>query len=312
MVAGNMKEYLNARLINRLRKPAGCVDVVLDTDTCNEIDDQYALAYLVRSEEKLCLKAIYAAHFHNEKTTGPAEGMEKSYEEILRVLSLMERQDLDKIVFRGSKTYLPSEGEPVISDASRDLAERAMAYCEESPLYVIAIGAITNIASAILMNPEIINRIVVVWLGGHAHDWPHNREFNLRQDVAGARVLFGCGVPLVQLPCQGVVSSFTISEPELEHWLRGKNRLCDYLADRTIEEGRKSGCMTWTRTLWDVTAVAWLLDCDFMEDKLVYSPIPEYDYTYTFSSNRHFIRYVYHIKRDRLMQDLIRKLTSCR
>ena len=50
-------------LLNRLNKPAGPVDVVLDTDTYNEIDDQYALSYLVKSGDKLHLKAVYAAPF---------------------------------------------------------------------------------------------------------------------------------------------------------------------------------------------------------------------------------------------------------
>ena len=78
MVSNDMMEYKNACLLKRLRKPAGCVDVVIDTDTFNEIDDQFALAYLIRSEEKLHLKAIYAAPFHNEKSAGPEDGMEKS------------------------------------------------------------------------------------------------------------------------------------------------------------------------------------------------------------------------------------------
>lgn len=59
----------NARLIRRLEKPKGRVDVVIDTDTYNEIDDQYALSYLIKSDEKLDLKAIYAAPFFNEKST---------------------------------------------------------------------------------------------------------------------------------------------------------------------------------------------------------------------------------------------------
>ena len=46
------------KMIRRLRKPQGRVDVVIDTDTFNEIDDQYALSYLIRSDEKLDLKAI--------------------------------------------------------------------------------------------------------------------------------------------------------------------------------------------------------------------------------------------------------------
>ena len=68
----------NARLIRRLEKPKERVDVVIDTDTYNEIDDQYALSYLIKSDEKLDLKAIYAAPFFNEKSTGPADGMRRA------------------------------------------------------------------------------------------------------------------------------------------------------------------------------------------------------------------------------------------
>ena len=301
----------NAKIIKRLEKPSGKVDVVIDTDTYNEIDDQYALAYLIKSDEKLNLKAIYAAPFSNAKASGPAEGMEKSYQEILNVLTLMKREDLKESVFKGSTEYMPSETVPVVSDAAKDLAERAMQYTEEKPLYVIAIGAITNVSSAILMNPDIIDRIVLIWLGGNAVNWPHNKEFNLYQDVAGARIVFGCGVPMVQLPCMGVVSAFTTSGPELEYHLRGKNELCDYLIDVTTKEAMRCyGGNTWTRPIWDVTAVAWLLDGDFEEDYLIHSPIPEYDDRYAFDNNRHFIKYVYHIKRDNLFADLFKKLTK--
>ena len=300
----------NARLIRRLEKPKGRVDVVIDTDTYNEIDDQYALSYLIKSDEKLDLKAIYAAPFFNEKSTGPADGMEKSYREIMNVLTLLEREDLKEHVYRGSTEYLASETEPVISDAAKDLAKRAMDYTEEHPLYVVAIAAITNVASALLLNPDIKNRIVLIWLGGNATNWPDNKEFNLYQDVAGARIVFGCGVPLVQLPCMGVVSAFTTSGPELEYHLRGKNKLCDYLVNVTTTEAAAcNGGAVWTRPIWDVTAVAWLLDDDFEEDCLIHSPIPEYDNRYAFDNNRHFIKYVYHIKRDKLFADLFAKLS---
>ena len=299
----------NISLIRRLEKPAGKVDVVLDTDTYNEIDDQFALAYLVKSPEKLNLKAIYAAPFANEKSTGPADGMEKSYAEIFNILTLLERDDLKEVTYRGSTEYLKSETEPVISDAAKHLAELAMKYSEEKPLYVIAIGAITNVASALLIKPEIKNRIVLIWLGGHALHWHNNNEFNLYQDVAGARIVFGCGVPLVQLSCMGVVSAFTISGPELEHWLRGKNKLCDYLVDTTTKEAEISnGKNVWTRVIWDVTAVAWLLDGRFMEDRYEHSPIPEYDNHYSFNNNRHLYKYVYFIHRDSLFRDLFKKL----
>lgn len=298
-------------MMKRLEKPQGKVDVVLDTDTYNEIDDQFALSYMVKSDEKLNVKAIYAAPFFNEKSSGPEDGMEKSYEEILRLLTLLGREDLKKEVYRGSTKYMPSETEPVISDAAEDLVKRAMEYTQENPLYVVAIGAITNISSALLINPEIKNRIVLIWLGGHALHWPHNREFNLDQDIAGARIVFGCGVPLVQLPCMGVVSEFATGEQELEYHLRGKNELCDYLIDTAISEGRIApGGPTWTRVIWDVTAVAWLMDEEFVEDRLIRSPIPEYDGYYAYDPDRHFIKYVYHVKRDALFADLFKKLVK--
>jgi len=285
------------------------VDVVLDTDTYNEIDDQYALAFLIKSQAKLRVKALYAAPFFNERSYGPADGMRKSHAEILNVLRLMGREDLHGIVHMGSESYLPSETQAVDSPAARHLAELAMGYTKEAPLYVVAIGAITNVASALLMRPEIRERIVLVWLGGHALHWPDNTEFNLSQDVAAARVVFGCGVPLVQLPCMGVVSAFTTCGPELEYWLRGKNPLCDYLVDRTTSAALdEQKIHTWTRALWDVTAIGWLLDGEYMLDRLEHSPIPQYDHHYSFDPNRHMIRYVYHIHRDKLFAALFEAL----
>jgi len=294
-----------AELLKKLERPTGKVDVVLDTDTYNEIDDQFALSYMIKSGDMLNVKAVYAAPFFNEKSTGPADGMEKSYHEILKVLDLLEREDLKACVFRGSDRYLSSETEPVISDAAKDLAERAMTYTEENPLYVVAIGAITNVASALIMKPEIKDRMVVVWLGGHAYHWPENTEFNLYQDVAAARIIFGCGVPFVQLPCMGVVSAFTVSDADLTNHLKGKNKLCDYLVENVFEEV-KGYCdsSVWSRVIWDVTAVAWLLNEEFMSDVIVHSPIPEYDGRYAFDDRRHFIKYVYHINRDELLRDL--------
>ena len=106
-----------------LQVPKGPVDMVLDTDAYNEIDDQFAIAYALRSADKLNLTALYAAPFFNAHSSGPRDGMEKSYDEILKLLALAgEKRD----VFRGSETYLPDEKTPVLSDAARDLAERAM------------------------------------------------------------------------------------------------------------------------------------------------------------------------------------------
>ena len=290
--------------LHMLQCPQGPVDLVLDTDTYNEIDDQFALSYALFATEKLNLKAVYAAPFHNERSSGPRDGMEKSYQEILNLFRLAGRETM---AFRGAAQYLPDEKTPVPSSAAEDLCRRAMGYSPEQPLYVAAIGAITNIASALLLQPEIADRMVVIWLGGHSIHWPDNHEFNCFQDVAAARVVFQSGVPLVILPCMGVVSACTTTGPELEHWLRGKNALCDYLADHTIDAAEEyAKGRVWSRVIWDITAIGWLMNekGNLMQDTLMPRPLPEYDHHYSLDDTRPLCRYVYHVNRDALFQDL--------
>ncbi|MCL2093781.1 MAG: nucleoside hydrolase [Treponema sp.] len=310
----NLNKQDDPLFLKRLAKPSLPIDVILDTDTYNEIDDQYALAFLVKlceeSKGKMQLRGIHAAPFLNNKSSSPGDGMEKSYDEIRRVLGLMNREDLIPLVMKGSSSFLSNERDPVDSPSARALAELALGYTEERPLYCVAIGAITNVASAILLQPEIINRMVVIWLGGHAHHWPDTAEFNMRQDVAAARVVFGSGIAVVQLPCMGVVSELRTSGPELEHHLRGKNSLSNYLLDTTAAQALEDEKIpTWTRVIWDVSAVGWLLDDDtYMEDYLCPSPIPQYDHHYSFDPARHPIRYVYRVHRDKLFLRLFTTL----
>jgi len=299
-----------AQRLQNLSVPQGPVDVVLDTDAYNEIDDQYAIAYLLKSGDKLNTKAIYAAPFYNRKVVSPGDGMEKSCAEIMNILNFMGEK---RTVLRGSLSFLKDETTPVLSDAAQDLANRANDYSPEKPLYVVAIGAITNVASAILLNPKVKENTVVVWLGGHAHHYHDTYEFNMKQDVAAARVVMGSGVPFVQLPCRGVVSEFTLSEPDLNCWFRGKNQLADYLSEITIREMRERKAMPmWSKVIWDVTAVAWLLNDEdrFMLSRVIAATIPSYDNLYTQNPNGNLMRYVYSIKKDALLDDLIRKLTA--
>lgn len=298
--------------LKMLACPTGPVDMALDTDAYNEIDDQFAISYALKSD-KLNLRALYAAPFLNPRSTSPQDGMEKSYDEILKLLTLAGEHTP---VFKGSTQYLTNETTPVDSPAARDLAERVNAYSPDNPLYVVAIGAITNVASALLMNPAMADRVVIVWLGGNSLEWPDMNEFNMMQDVAAARVVYGCGAPMVMLPCMGVVSAFTTTGPELGYWLKGTGRdsapsettpLAKYLAQQTIDEANTYAAdRVWSRPIWDVTAVGWLLNDNgkLMRDKLIPTPIPEYDHYYAFDPRRPLCRYVYHINRDELMADL--------
>lgn len=294
--------------IKNMSVPEGMIDVVLDTDAYNEIDDQFAIAYLLKNKQKLNTKAIYAAPFLNPRSESPADGMEKSYNEIFKLLDLMNE---NLPVFKGSEKFMDDENTPVVSDAARDLAQRADGYSPEKPLYVVAIGAITNVASAFLLNPRMAENTVVVWLGGHARHYTNTREFNMYQDVAASRVVMSSGVPFVQLPCMGVVSAFTISKPEIEYWLLNKTPLSDYLGKNSIDAAERYARGTaWTRCIWDVTAIAWLLNDKnkFMSSRIVPTHLSSYDHYYTESPDARPMRYIYDIHRDALMTDLVKKV----
>ena len=105
--------------LERLTPPTGKVRIVLDTDTYNEIDDQFAVVQALLSPDQLAVEAIYAVPFYNSRSSGPGDGMEKSYEEILR---LLERLDISPkgLVFRGATDVL-RDGAPQESAAVDDL-----------------------------------------------------------------------------------------------------------------------------------------------------------------------------------------------
>jgi len=290
-------------MLKRLEPPMGDVSMVLDTDTYNEIDDQFAVVYALLSEQ-INVEAIYAAPFHNIRSSGPGDGMEKSYEEILRLLERLNHPHED-FVFRGSRTYLPGPGQPVESDAAADLIERAMAE-REDVLYVAAIGAITNVASAILMEPRIIERIVLVWLGGQPYYWPSAREFNLQQDISASQLVFDCGVPLVHIPAKNVSEHLRTTVPEMERYVKGKGAIGDYLYE--IFAAYHADHYAWSKVIWDISAIAYLLNYKWMPSHICPSPILTSEGTWSFDSIRHFTRVAVDARRDAIFGDLFHKL----
>jgi len=294
--------------LHQLTRQEGVVRMVFDTDTYNEVDDQFALCYALLSADKVKLEAVYAAPYFNDRSTGPAEGMEKSYQEILRLLKMLKKSP-DGFAFKGSTDYLRDVAKPHRSEAALDLVQKALKSTPENPLYVVTVGCITNVASALLIEPQIINNIVVVWLGGNSLDWPSQKEFNLMQDVLAAQVVLNSGVPLVITPCMPVVSHFHTTIPELAHYLKGKNELANYLYETVVEYNSRN-LEAWSKVLWDVVAVAWVVNPSWVPTNLVHSPILTDQVTYSVDRSRHFIRMATSINRDAIFRDLFSKLTQ--
>lgn len=282
---------------------ASRLSVVLDTDTFNEIDDQFALAHLLLSPQQVDLEAVYAAPFSNARAATPGEGMEKSYEEILRVLDLVGPARRPP-VFRGSTAYLASARTPVDSPAARELVARALAP-REGKLHVLAIGACTNVASALLLEPAIASRIEIVWLGGHVPEWEHTREFNLEQDLHASRILLDTDVPLRLVPCENVASHLIVTVPELERHLEPHSRLGAYLTDIVRNYGDNSP--GWSKIIWDIAVSGWAVNASWLRSADEESPLLLDNLTWGDRRGRRPIQIVRQLDRDSIFRDFYHK-----
>jgi purine nucleosidase len=209
----------------------------------------------------------------------PGEGMARSFDEIVRVFDLLRLPHAGRVC-RGSAGYLADEHSPLESDAVAHLIASARATPPDGPpLYVVAIGCVTNIASALLLAPDIAAHIVVVWTSGYPSRAPHiNFSLNLEQDMAATRVLLASGVPLVYLPGFQVGAQLRLSLPEMQQHVQPRGAIGAYLhqlythnplADFAGLDAQAPG-FSWV--MWDFINLAWLLDADWVPSVLVPTP----------------------------------------
>ena len=282
--------------------------IVLDTDTFNEVDDQFALAYAALSPEHIKLEAVYAAPFHNARSTSPGDGMQKSYDEIFNVLRLLPAGTQQPEVFSGSERWLGAERKPVESPAALDLIRRGMESSPEDPLTVVAIAAPTNIASALLMEPQLADRIRIIWLGGNPLYWPSAHEFNLKQDLAASQVLLEKSKHFLMVPCINVAQHLLLTMPDLRENLPADGGLGDFLRQRfDLYIKQKNLC---SKPLWDIAAVAPLINPEWLPFESVSRPALSEDMKWILTQDQAPVDVATAIKRDPIFLDMFRKLTA--
>ena len=121
-------------------------------------------------------------------------------------------------------------------------------------------------------------------------------------------VVFDSGIPLVQIPCDGVCSSFITTIPEVEYYLRGKNDLCNYLCDITAAYTKEP--YGWSKVIWDVTSIACITKPEALSMVVLPRPYVTSDCRYAFDASREQYVYIRKIRRDPIYADLFRKLSG--
>ena len=278
------------------------INVILDTDTYNECDDQFALSYMIKSQDIFNIEAITVAPYsHKERNETVISGREKSYNEILKICNWLEFDTTNK-VFKGAEDYI-CNGYKQDNEAVNKIIEIAL---KNNKTYIMAIGAITNVALAIKKEPKIIDKIEVIWLGGHSLLQDNNLEFNFKQDVNAVRIVFESKVKLTIIPCKNVASNLRTSIYEFNHYLKDKSELCNYLIDRFYNDGYHG--IQERRVIWDISVIAYLINKDWFTSNEISCPNIKDDTSYELTTNNHKITMINNIDVNKVYADLFKKL----
>ena len=278
------------------------INLILDTDTYNECDDQFALSYLIKSKNLFNIEAITVAPYsHTKRDLTVRDGQELSYNEILKICNWLNF-DTNNKVFKGSMDYIQN-GYDEKNNAVNKIIEIAL---KNNKTYILGIGAITNIALAIKKEPKIVNKIEIIWLGGNELGYEDNLEYNFRQDVEAVKIVFESKVKLTILPCRNIVSELRIDINTLKKYLENKSELCNYLIERFYNDGYHG--VQESRVIWDISVIAYMINKKWFETEQISCPNIRKDTSYEVTDNRHNITFVTKLDRNKIYEDLFNKL----
>jgi hypothetical protein len=198
------------------------IRVIIDTDAYAEGDDPFAIVHALLTP-KFDVVGIVAEQFG---TRDFPDSMDQSYAEIQRLLNLMA---IELRVCQGEPAALADENTPGNSEGARFIVEEALKE-DDRPLFVLNMGALTNLASAYLMNPTIAGRLTAIWIGGGSYQGEPLLDFNAGNDLCAANVLLKSDLELWQIP----LSAYTMMEVSF-HELFAKIQPCGAIGDYLVK-----------------------------------------------------------------------------
>ncbi|MEM6802802.1 MAG: nucleoside hydrolase [Bacteroidota bacterium] len=237
---------------------------ILDADTGNEVDDYYALAraFVEPSWEIICLNAT---QWQSSQWAIP-QTMENSHRLNQVLLDEMgmsiksRRGGVDRMFDWGDKAQH--------SAAAYEIIKQSKLLEENEKLSVIALGALTNIASAVYIEPEIASKIKLYWLGT-TYDFEKGilkrQDFNCMMDQQALEVVLMSEVEMHVIPINVAVEMKFDYAETVERLPKGSN-LSRLLLDRWFQHldgGRKE------RVIWDLALIQAIIFPEWAETSII-------------------------------------------
>lgn len=255
--------------------------VWLDSDTGNEMDDLYAIVRLLKAEN-IEVVGLSSAHFNNPdllvfekwnayetKNLRTLEDSQRLNEEILAAMGLSQLphpKGADRQIGRAWGGQEPRD-----SPAAQAIISKAKSLPDGEKLDVLTLGALTNIASAIILVPEILPKIRVFALGAKydldTRAWSKN-EFNIRNDLNAFDYLLDLkGLDFTVMPLE---TAFPLQYDRDDTYARLNEKIPveHILENRWREQNPQDK----TRVMWDLALVQAYLLPQYAEVLTVNSP----------------------------------------
>ena len=236
--------------------------IILSTDCGAEVDDQWALSHLALSPE-LAVRGIVTTHTGEHEILAPpaAETSARVAQEVLDHLSLQSQPP----VIPGSNTALSDQSTPLPNPGVDFILETSRAYTPSQRLTVLVIGAATDIASALLLDPHLAERIEIVAMG--FNQWPQGTDpFNVKNDISAWQVLLASRAPIVVGDTTVTARHLRITREHARANFSSRGVSGRYLADLLVSWINTQGDLCeavagdrFSWPLWDEVTVAYLL-----------------------------------------------------
>ena len=174
----------------------GRLPLIFDTDIGSDIDDAYALAFILSCRE-LALEAVTIVSGDIDARARIAAKMlhRAGREDVPVVSGVPSSKEVNQTPWAEGSEYRPDE---------RSAAELIVEMISERPgeITLVAVGPMSNVAAALQLRPEIAGEVAeivimggAVWTGYRSQLAPAP-ESNIRWDVPAAQVMFDSGAPI--------------------------------------------------------------------------------------------------------------------
>ena len=228
--------------------------VIIDADTANEVDDLFALVCAF-AEPSWNIIALNATQWQASQSA-VEHTMEASHKLNKVLTAYVKKTDQIKLLRGGFRRMYDWGDKAQHSAATYEIIKQAHAQKKEGQkLSIIALGALTNVASALFIDPDIGDAIELYWLGS-TYDFDNKTskllDYNSVMDVQAVEILLTSQVAMHIMPVN-VVQQMKFSFSETQKKLEGKHPMADFLLQTWFNHhdgGR------YERVLWDVALIA--------------------------------------------------------